>query len=290
MKLLDGRKLATDMLVALKSRVAALPFVPGFAVIVVGADPASAAYVRQKKLAAETVGVRFTEFAFPETVTLQDLLIQIAALNQKESIHGIIVQLPLPAHINVHAVLSAIAPGKDVDGFHPANHGQTLVGDPRGIAPATPAGIVTLLDHYAIPLEGKEVVIVGHSNIVGKPLAVMLMNRNATVTVCHKFTADLAAHTKKADILISATGVPRLIKAAMVKKDAIVIDVGCAKCDDKLVGDVDFEKVATKTSYITPVPGGVGPMTVATLISNVVRCAEATANAMQPLRRATDAR
>lgn len=273
-KILDGKKLATTILADLHSRVAKLSFQPGLAVIMVGDDPASTAYVNQKRMAASAVGVKFFEINFPTTVTTEDLILQIATLNQRDSVHGLIVQLPLPVGVATDSILNSIDPLKDVDGFHPVNHGRNVIGDTNLLPPATPAGIMRLLAEYDIPLEGREVVIVGHSNIVGKPLASMMLNANATVTVCHKFTQDLAKKTKQADVLISATGVPHLIKAAMVKKDAVVVDVGCAKVKDRLVGDVDFEKVQEKTSFITPVPGGVGPMTVAMLIANVVTAAE----------------
>jgi len=273
-QILDGKKLATEILVDLKARAEALPATPGLAVIVVGMDPASASYVGQKKRAAEAVGIHFEECAFPETVTTDELLLTIAQLNHRADVHGFIVQLPLPAQVDKTAVLAAVNIDKDVDGFHPGNHGQNILNIPTALAPATPAGIMRMLDHYKIDLTGQEVVVVGHSNIVGKPMAMMLINRDATVTVCHQFTRDLAAHTKNADIVISATGVPGLIQKDMIKKGAIIVDVGCSKVKNRLVGDVDFEAVEQIASYITPVPGGVGPMTVAMLMEHVIRCAE----------------
>jgi len=287
-QILDGKKLATEILVDLKSRADALDATPGLAVILVGMDPASTSYVGQKKRAAEAVGIHFEEHAFPETVTTDELLLGIARLNQRDDIHGFIVQLPLPAHIDKTAVLAAVNMSKDVDGFHPGNHGRNILNIPTALAPATPAGIMRLLDHYEIDLTGKEVVVVGHSNIVGKPMAMMLINRDATVTVCHQFTHDLAAHTRLADIVISATGVAELIKKDMIKEGAIVIDVGCSKVKSKLVGDVDFEAVEEVASYITPVPGGVGPMTVAMLMENVILCAERATESDMPRRRSTD--
>ncbi len=272
MQLLDGKALATKILAEVKQKVAALPEKPGLAVILVGENAASTAYVAQKHKAAEEVGINFQEINFPETITTAELLAEIEKLNQQKDIHGLLVQLPLPEQVDKAAILPAVNPDKDVDGFHPLNHGRNFVRLPNAIPPATPAGILRLLEEYKIDLKGKEVVVVGHSNIVGKPLAVMLINRDATVTVCHEFTKDLAVHTRNADIVVSATGVPHLIKADMVKDGVVIVDVGGKKVDGKLVGDVDFENIQAKASYMTPVPGGVGPMTVATLMENVLRC------------------
>ncbi|MFA5352458.1 MAG: bifunctional 5,10-methylenetetrahydrofolate dehydrogenase/5,10-methenyltetrahydrofolate cyclohydrolase [Candidatus Gracilibacteria bacterium] len=267
MQLLDGRATADKILTSVKQKTCALKSLIGLGVIVVGENPASASYVRQKRLAAEKVGFNYIEVKLPESVSEKRLLAEIAKLNNSKKIHGFIIQLPLPRKINVAKILQSVNPEKDVDGFHPINLGKCLAGLPA-LLPATPAGILMLLDTYEIPLQGKEITVVGHSNIVGKPLAALLINRNATVTVCHQYTRDLAAHTRNADIVISATGVPNLIKASMVKKGVIAIDVGCAKVGDKLVGDIDFAAVSKKAAFITPVPGGVGPMTVATLIYN----------------------
>lgn len=272
MQILDGKQLSEKILRSVARRVAASKQGIGLAAVHLGRDPASSAYVRQKKLAAEKVGMLFRELKLPAKSSEKRLLREIKKLNADKKIHGFIVQLPLPRQINVQKVLTALAPAKDVDGFHPLNFGKGFLELPA-LLPATPAGILRLLDEYKIPLKGQEVVIVGHSNIVGKPLAVLLLNRDSTVTVCHEFTKNLKAHTLRADILISATGVPKLIKASMVKRGVTVIDCGCAKIGGGLVGDVDFENVKRKVKAITPVPGGVGPMTVATLIENTLRAA-----------------
>ncbi len=272
MQLLDGKALSSKILAEVKQKVAALPVQLGLAVVLVGDNPASTTYVAQKRKAAESVGINFFEIKFPESVTTEELLAKITELNADQNIHGILVQLPLPEQVDKAAVLPAISPAKDVDGFHPLNHGRNFVNLASAVPPATPAGIIRLLDEYKLELKGKEIVVVGHSNIVGKPLAIMLINRNATVTVCHEFTKDLSAHTRNADIIVSATGVVHLIKAEMVKDGVIIVDVGGKKVDGKLVGDVDFAGVKEKAGYITPVPGGVGPMTVATLMENVLRC------------------
>lgn len=267
MQLLDGRATADKILTSVKQKTAARKSPIGIGVILVGENPASTSYVRQKRLAAEKVGFYFREVKLPESVSEKRLLAEVEKLNKDKKIHGFIVQLPLPKKINSNKILQAINPEKDVDGFHPLNLGKCLAGLPA-LLPATPAGVITLLDAYKIPLQGKAITVVGHSNIVGKPLAALLINRNATVTVCHQYTQNLAQYTKNADILISATGVAHLIKAPMVKRGVVVVDVGYAKIDGKVMGDVDFAKVSKKANLITPVPGGVGPMTVATLIYN----------------------
>ncbi|MFH1375552.1 MAG: bifunctional 5,10-methylenetetrahydrofolate dehydrogenase/5,10-methenyltetrahydrofolate cyclohydrolase [Patescibacteria group bacterium] len=272
MQLLDGKRLSEKILRSIQRRVAASKCRIGLAVVLIGRHPASIAYVRQKKLAAKHVGMFFREIKLAAKTSEKRLLNEIKKLNADKKIHGLIVQLPLPRQINIQKVLMAVTPAKDVDGFHPLNFGKGFLKLPA-LIPATPAGILRLLDAYKIPLKGQEVVIVGHSNIIGKPLAVLLFNANATVTVCHEFTKNLKAHTQRADILISATGVPKLIKASMVKRGAVVVDCGCAKVGGGLVGDVDFENVKRKVQAITPVPGGVGPMTVATLIENTLKAA-----------------
>lgn len=271
--LLDGKKLSAKILSSVKRKLAARKNKVTLAVVLVGQHPASLAYVRQKRLAAEQVGMIFHEVNLPASISESKLLKEIQKLNKDAKVHGFIVQLPLPKKIDTQKILESILPEKDVDGFHPLNFGKGFL-DMPALLPATPAGIIRLLDQYKIPLKGKEVVVVGHSNIVGKPLAMLLINRNATVTVCHEFTKNLTAHTKQADIVISATGVPKLIKARMLKKGCTVIDCGCAKVGDKLVGDVDFERVKKIAKAITPVPGGVGPMTVATLIENTFLAAQ----------------
>ncbi len=274
MKILDGKALSEQIVESAKEKAAMLE--PTLAVIMVGNNPASAAYVKNKHKACEKAGIEFKEYTFDEGVTQQELLDKIEQINNDDSINGVIVQLPLPAQIEVPLVIRAIDPAKDVDGFGAYNLGKTFLSpDFEDLPPATPLGIVKLLDHYDIQVQGKEVVVVGASNIVGKPISTMLLNRNATVTTCHIYTEDLAAHTKRADILIVAVGKPDLITEDMVKDDVVVVDVGINRKDDgKLCGDVDFENVSKKASYISPVPGGVGPMTVAALILNTIRAAE----------------
>ena len=273
MPILDGRALADKILNSVKRKVARIKKPLTLAVILVGKSPASVAYVRMKKKSAEKVGIKFQKIDFPETISEKKLLAEIDKLNRDKKITGFIVQLPLPKKINELKIISAIDPAKDVDGFHPLNFGKGFLNMPA-LLPATPAGMMRLLDEYKIDLVGKEVVVIGRSNIVGKPMAVLLINRGATVTVCNRRTKDLAGHTKKADIIIAAAGVPNLVKAGMVKKGVVVVDAGCAKVGDKLVGDVDFQQVKKKASFITPVPGGVGPMTVATLIENTLLASE----------------
>jgi methylenetetrahydrofolate dehydrogenase (NADP+) / methenyltetrahydrofolate cyclohydrolase len=265
--ILDGKKLSVKILNSVKRKIAAKKLKIGLAVIIVGRHPASLVYVRQKKLAAEKVGMRFSEKTFPTLISEKQLLQEIEKLNRDSAVDGFIVQLPLPRQISTRKILEKISPAKDVDGFHPLNLGRGLLDLPT-LLPATPAGILCLLDEYKIKLKGKNVVVVGHSNIVGKPLTMLLINRDATVTVCHEFTKNLAEFTKNADVVISATGVPRLIRAKMLKKNCVVVDCGCAKVDAGLVGDVEFDSVKKIASAITPVPGGVGPMTVAILIEN----------------------
>jgi len=271
--LLDGKQLSVKILKSVKRKLADKKGKVGLAVILVGKHPASVAYVRQKKLAAEDVGFIFREVELPTSVSETRLLREIEKLNHDKKIHGFIVQLPLPKKISTQKILTAIRPAKDVDGFHPLNLGRGFL-QISALLPATPAGILKLLDFYKIPLRGKNCVVVGHSNIVGKPLAILLLNRDATVSVCHEFTKNLEYFTKSADIVISATGVPKLIRAKMLKKNCVVIDCGCTKIDGKIVGDVDFDSVKKIARAITPVPGGVGPMTVATLIENTLSAAE----------------
>lgn len=273
MKTLDGTVLARKILNSLARRVRGRRPPIGLAVVLVGHSPASVSYVRQKKRAAEKIGIRFFEINLLTSVSEKKLLATIAKLNRDRRVHGFIVQLPLPRKINTQKILTAIDPQKDVDGFHPNNLGRGFLQLPT-LLPATPAGILRLLDFYKIPLRGREVVVVGHSNIVGKPLALLLLNRDATVTVCHKFTRNLAEHTRRADILIAATGVPKLIRAAMLKKNCVIIDAGCAKVGGRLVGDVDPKNLEKVARAATPVPGGIGPLTVATLLENTVRAAD----------------
>lgn len=274
MILLDGRTLADTLLEQTKGDVRTLiesGTTPKLAVILVGEPAASVAYVKQKEKACATTGILYEHVGLAESVTTEALIETVEALAARDDVHGILVQLPLPAHVNTPLVLRAVPPKKDVDGFHAYNLGKMMLSTEfEHLVPCTPKGVIHLLEHYNIPLEGREVVVVGHSNTVGKPLSVMLMNRNATVTVCHKFTHDLAAHTRRAEILIVAVGKPGLITADMVRDGAVVVDVGINRVDGKLVGDVDFVAVSEKASHLTPVPGGVGPMTVACLMQNVV--------------------
>lgn len=279
-KIIDGKALAQKLRGGFRARVAALHgqgIVPGLAVILVGTDPASQVYVGKKVRACEDTGVRSFRHALPADAGEAAVLALIDRLNHDPAVHGILVQLPLPPGIDVRRVLEAIAVDKDVDGFHLYNVGSLVVGQ-CVFPPCTPYGVQLLLDATGIDVAGQNVVVVGASNIVGKPMALMLMQREATVTVCHVKTRDLGQHTILADILIVAAGVPNLIVPQIVKRGAIVIDVGINRLPDgRLVGDVDFEGVREKASWITPVPGGVGPMTVTMLIENTLRSAERSA-------------
>jgi len=277
-EIIDGKKISLIIQEELRVKTATLSqafgVVPGLAVILVGNDPASEVYVRNKKNACERLGFLSRQIALPSEISQGALLEQIAILNEDEDIHGILVQLPLPKHISTDAVIEAIAPRKDVDGFHPYNIGRLFAGLPAPRA-CTPAGIMVLLEKSGIGVVGKHVVIVGRSNIVGKPLALMFIAQSATVTVCHSQTVALGKITKEADILVAALGKPRFISAAMVKHGATVIDVGVNRlADGTLAGDVDFSEVAPLVSHITPVPGGVGPMTIAMLMNNTLIAAQ----------------
>lgn len=282
-RIIDGRKAAAALRDELRDRTAVLRartgVVPGLAVILVGDDPASSIYVASKIRACEQVGIRSMTHRLPASVTNADLLRLIDALNADEAVHGILVQLPLPPQIDMPRVLEKIAVDKDVDGFHLYNIGGLVTGR-TVFSPCTPYGVLKLLEREGIAIEGQNVVVVGASNIVGKPAALMLMARDATVSICHAKTRDLAQYTILADILVVAAGVPRLIVPQMVKKGAVVIDVGINRLDDgRIIGDVDFEGVSAKASYITPVPGGVGPMTIAMLLHNTIEAAVRKANA-----------
>ena len=244
---------------------------PSLAVVLVGNDPASEVYINNKRKACKQVGIESLFYHLPEDTPQAELLKLIDELNENPEVDGILVQLPLPKHIDTQRVIERIRPDKDVDGFHPENMGRLIANLDGGFIPCTPLGIKILLDHYGIEVKGKDVTVVGAGYIVGKPLSVLLLNNNATVTVCHIYTRDLKKHTLNADILVSATGVPHLIKEDMVKEGAVVIDVGISKVDGKIVGDVDFERVKEKASYITPVPGGVGPMTITALLMNTLK-------------------
>lgn len=274
MELLDGKALSAQLIDSVKDEAAKLK--PKLAVILVGENPASLTYVKNKKKACEQAGIEYEEIKLSDTITQEELLKEIKRLNEDSSVNGFIVQMPLPEQIYVPDVIRAIDPKKDVDGFHAYNLGKMFLSPEfEDLPPATPSGIIKLLDHYNIPIEGQEAVVVGHSNHVGKPVSTMLLNRNATVTTCHIYTKDLASHTKRADILIVAVGKAGLITADMVKDGVVVVDVGINRSDDgKLCGDVDFENVSKKASYITPVPGGVGPMTIAALILNTISAAK----------------
>jgi len=268
-KIIDGKKIAEDIYKELKEEVSNLKEKPGLAVVLVGDDPASIVYVRNKEKACKKLGLNYRLLKFPQSVDKKELISSIEALNNDKEINGIIVQMPLPEHLDPFEVVSVIDPLKDVDGLHPDNLGRLLSGKPR-IIPCTPLGVIELLKRENIEIRGKSAVIVGRSNLVGKPLFHLLLSLDATVTVCHSKTVDLKKETSRADILVCAVGVPRLITADMVKDRAIVIDVGINRVDDKLVGDVDFENVSKIAEAITPVPGGVGPMTVAMLMKNVI--------------------
>ena len=276
-RLIDGKSLAASLRAAQKSAVeslAARGVRPGLAAILAGNDPASRVFVRNKARACEETGVRSELHEFPESVSESALLERLALLNADRRVHGILVQLPLPPHLDTARILAAVSPAKDVDGFHAVNLGALLQGRP-GFVPGTPAGVMRLLEHAGIPLAGKQATIVGRSTIVGKPLALLLLQKDATVTICHSRTRDLASVTGQADILVAAAGRAKLITAEMVKPGACVIDVGINRmADGKLAGDVDFAAVKEVAGSITPVPGGVGPMTVAMLIANTVRAAE----------------
>ena len=249
--------------------------IPGLAVILVGDNPASEVYVRNKHKACEDVGINSIQIYMPEETTEEELLLKIDELNRDQNVHGILVQLPLPRHINEDIIIQSISPEKDVDAFHPLNVGKIMVGN-YSFLPCTPAGIMTLLDYYKIDVCGKKCVIVGRSNIVGKPMALLLLEKNGTPTICHSRTENLSSITKQADILVVAIGKPKFIKADDVKDGAVIIDVGINRLSDgKLCGDVDFIEVEKKASYITPVPGGVGPMTITTLLKNTLTSAQA---------------
>jgi methylenetetrahydrofolate dehydrogenase (NADP+)/methenyltetrahydrofolate cyclohydrolase len=276
--ILDGKVVAQKVLDDVRAGVERLRLssgvVPGLAVVLVGADPASAVYVRNKKKMATSLGIASPDFVYPDQLKREELLGLIDQLNADPAIHGILVQLPLPNGLDEDEAVTRIAPQKDVDGLHPINLGRLLAGMPT-VAPCTPAGCIEILDHYGAELKGAEAVVVGRSRLVGKPLAQLLLARHATVTMCHTRTRDLPAHTRRAEILCVAAGRPRMITGDMVKPGAWVIDVGVNRLDTgKLAGDVDFESVAPKVHAITPVPGGVGPMTVAMLMRNTLRAAE----------------
>jgi methylenetetrahydrofolate dehydrogenase (NADP+)/methenyltetrahydrofolate cyclohydrolase len=275
-RILDGKALAASVRSSVKEAVAKLSargIRPGLAVILAGNDPASRVYVRNKTRACEETGVRSTIFEYPASVEQQELLGRVTALNADPAVHGILVQLPLPEQIESEKVLEAVSPLKDVDGFHPFNLGALLAGRPK-VIPCTPAGVMRLIEHAAVPLAGRSAVVIGRSSIVGKPLALLLLQKNATVTICHSKSVNIEQIASQADILVAAAGRAKLVGAAMVKPGACVIDVGVNRlADGALAGDVDFAAVKDVAGWITPVPGGVGPMTIAMLLENCLKAA-----------------
>ncbi|MBQ5763790.1 MAG: bifunctional methylenetetrahydrofolate dehydrogenase/methenyltetrahydrofolate cyclohydrolase FolD, partial [Ruminococcus sp.] len=275
MQIIDGKKVSAEVKERVRQQTLQLKndynITPGLAVVIVGDDPASRVYVNNKKKACEVVGFKSEEYALPAKTTQEELLDLVKTLNTKEDINGILVQLPLPKHLDDKAVIEAIDPKKDVDAFHAVNVGKIMLGE-YDFLPCTPAGVMEMLHSYDIPVEGKECVVIGRSNIVGKPMGMLLLHENGTVTICHSRTKNLAEVCRRADILVAAVGIPKFVKADMVKEGAVVIDVGMDRDENgKLCGDVDFENVKDKCSFITPVPGGVGPMTISTLMKNTLK-------------------
>ncbi len=277
MELINGKELAKKIRGELKLEVDNLRkngIIPKLAVIMVGNDKASEVYVRNKSKACNEIGIEFEEFLLDSNIKQEELIDLIKKLNNRKDVHGILLQSPIPEHLNIREAFDTIDYRKDVDGFNPINIGKLAIGEDAFVS-CTPYGVVKMLEEYNIPIEGKRAVIIGRSNIVGKPLIQCLLNKNATVTICHSRTKNIEEITKEADILIAALGKPKFVKENMVKENAVVIDVGINRNEEgKLVGDVDFENVSKKVSYITPVPGGVGPMTIAMLMNNVVKAAK----------------
>jgi methylenetetrahydrofolate dehydrogenase (NADP+)/methenyltetrahydrofolate cyclohydrolase len=275
-RILDGKALAASVRASVKQSVAALVqrgVQPGLAVVLSGSNPASRIYVRNKARACEETGVRSTIHEYDSSVRESELLERIAGLNEDAAVHGILVQLPLPESVDVARVQQAVSPAKDVDGFHPANLGALLAGTP-GFVPCTPAGIIRLIEHAGIAVAGSKAVVIGRSNIVGKPVALLLLQKDASVTICHSKSKDIESATREADILIAAVGRAKLVTAGMVKPGACVVDVGMNRLPDgSLAGDVDFAPVSQVAGWITPVPGGVGPMTIAMLLENCLKAA-----------------
>ena len=276
MTILDGKSLSTKIKNKVKQDVKKLQkqnITPGLAVVLVGVDPASAAYVKMKSNACKEAGIYSIAHEMPESISQENILEIIEMMNKNQNIDGILVQLPLPKHIDTTAMLEAINPNKDVDGFHPFNVGRVVAGL-NGFIPATPYGVMKLLEEYNIDPKGKNVCVVGASNIVGKPMATLMLNAGATVDICHIHTKNLKEHTLNADIICVGVGKINLITEDMVKDDVIIVDIGVSRLDNgKLTGDVDFENVSKKSSYITPSPGGVGPMTIAMLLENTLKAA-----------------
>lgn len=276
-KVIDGKAIANQIRHTIKEEVSALKtqhsLVPGLCVILVGDDPASKIYVRNKERACKEVGINSTVIRMDEQVAEKELLDTIERLNQDDNVHGILVQLPLPRHINKDAVINAIHPAKDVDGFHPINSGMLMAGQAE-FEPCTPKGIIRLIEETGEDIAGKRAVVIGRSNIVGKPVAIMLLQRHATITIAHSRTRNLAEIARTADILVVAIGKPQFVDASFIKEGAIVIDVGITRVNGSLMGDVKFEEVEKKAGYITPVPGGVGPMTITMLLENTLIAAK----------------
>lgn len=276
-EIIDGKLLAKKIRIELKEEVEKLKsknIFPKLAVIMVGDDKASKVYVKNKSRACEEIGVEYEEYLLKDDIQMQELLDLIKTLNNREDVHGILLQSPIPKNLDINKAFNTIDYRKDVDGFNPVNVGKLVIGEDSFIS-CTPFGVIKMLEEYGIEIEGKNAVVIGRSNIVGKPLAQCLLAKNATVTICHSRTKNIHEITTNADILVAALGKPQYVKEHMVKKGAVVIDVGINRADDgKLVGDVDFENVSKKASYITPVPGGVGPMTIAMLMHNVVKAAK----------------
>ena len=275
-KIIDGKVISASVKKRVQDEVTDLKqkgVTVGLAVIIVGEDPASKVYVSNKKKACEALGIISEEYALPESTTNEELLALINELNRKPSINGILCQLPLTKHLDEKLIINSIDPNKDVDAFHPFNVGKIMIGDFHFL-PCTPAGVMEMLEYEGIDVTGKNCVVIGRSNIVGKPMNMLLLHKNGTVTVCHSKTKNLAEICKKADILVAAVGRPNFVTADMVKPDAVVIDVGINRVDGKLCGDVDFENVSKIASAITPVPGGVGPMTIAMLMQNTLTAAK----------------
>ncbi len=277
MELINGKELAKKIREELKIEVNSLRkegIIPKLAVIMVGNDKASEVYVRNKSKACNEIGIEFEEFLLDSNIEQEELIDLIKKLNNRKDVHGILLQSPIPEHLNIREAFDTIDYKKDVDGFNPVNIGKLAIGEDAFVS-CTPYGVIKMLEEYNIEIEGKRAVVIGRSNIVGKPLIQCLLNKNATVTICHSKTKNIAEITKEADILIAALGKPKFVKENMVKENAVVIDVGINRNEEgKLVGDVDFENVSKKASYITPVPGGVGPMTIAMLMNNVVKAAK----------------
>jgi methylenetetrahydrofolate dehydrogenase (NADP+)/methenyltetrahydrofolate cyclohydrolase len=271
-QIVDGKAVAKVLEAEVAAAISRLGFRPGLVAVRVGNDPASEVYVRNKARKARELGLEGTELVFPDTMSESELLAEVARLNADDAVDGILVQLPLPKQIDPKKVIDAIDPAKDVDGFHPINVGLLHLGR-AALVPCTPAGVIRLIESTGQGIEGKRAVVIGRSDIVGKPVAALLLNRNATVTVCHSRTRDLGAVAREAEILIAAIGKPRFVTAEMIRPGAIVIDVGINRVDGKLAGDVDFDAAREVAGWITPVPGGVGPMTIAVLMSNTVTAA-----------------